>query len=501
MKRRNTMRWVCLSFCDSIANLKGFVEWATGQANKTVGKDQGVPLDAALTPFRVSHILLDENRPENGTMRVDSGQTPPFCRRLLTLFLLYVVQGLPYGFFISVLPLFLREAGWSRTAIGFYSLLGLPWILKPLWAPLVDRFSWPVLGRRKSWILPCVTVSAVLALLLAFKEPETTGSITCLLVIVLGINFVAATQDIAVDGLAVDILCERERGPGNAAQVVGFKVGMLCTGGILLALSGQIGWKGICTAMAAITLPVLLVAARYPEGGRLRPGEQASPSMREILQSLVVLASRSGFPVALLLIATYKMGEAGVDAMYRLFLLDGGMDAPDIGVLCGTWGLAFSLAGSILGGWVGQTRERLKFLFWVGLLRAVPLVFIAFLPFLQQPLSLCIVYPVTLAEHFFGGMITPVMFAFMMDLCDRKVGATHYTALAAVEVVGKMGVSTLSGLLADRIGYGGLFSIGAGISVLWPFVVHWSRKRIPGAGIKPLKVKGKKGKAGGRDLQ
>jgi hypothetical protein len=75
-------------------------------------------------------------------------------------------------------------------------------------------------------------------------------------------------------------------------------------------------------------------------------------------------------------------------------------------------------------------------------------------------------------------MITPIMFAFMMDLCDRKVGATHYTALAAVEVVGKMSVSTFSGLLADRVGYGGLFFFGAAVSLLWPLVVYWSRKRI-----------------------
>lgn len=403
---------------------------------------------------------------------------PPFWRRLSTLFFLYVVQGLPYGFFISVLPLFLRQAGWSRTAIGFYSLLGLPWILKPLWAPLVDRFFWPFLGRRKSWILPCVTASAVLALLLAFQEPLPDRSITFLLVIILCINLAAATQDISVDGLAVDILSERERGPGNAAQVVGFKVGMLCTGGILLAFSGQLGWRGICTAMAVITFVVLVVAARYPEGGTVRTASDASLRMIEILRSLVRLAQRPGFPVALLLIGTYKMGESGVDAMYRLFLLDRGWDAPAIGVLCGTWGLAFSLAGSILGGWIGQNRERLKSLFWVGVLRAGPLVFIAQLPFLEPPLPLWLVYSVTLAEHLVGGMLTPVMFAFMMDLCDRKVGATHYTALAAVEVVGKMSVSALSGLLADRVGYGGLFCLGAGISVLWPLVVLWGRKRI-----------------------
>jgi hypothetical protein len=123
----------------------------------------------------------------------------------------------------------------------------------------------------------------------------------------------------------------------------------------------------------------------------------------------------------------------------------------------------------------------MKSLFWVGILRAGPLVLIAALPFLKQPFSLWVVYPVTLAEHFFGGMITPVMFAFMMDLCDRRVGATHYTALAAVEVVGKMSVSTLSGLLADRIGYGGLFSVGAGISLLWPLVVYLAQRKGSGS--------------------
>jgi hypothetical protein len=124
----------------------------------------------------------------------------------------------------------------------------------------------------------------------------------------------------------------------------------------------------------------------------------------------------------------------------------------------------------------------MRALFWVGVLRAGPLVLIAILPALKQPLSLGVVYPITLAEHFCGGMITPVMFAFMMDLCDRRMGATHYTALAAVEVVGKMSVSTFSGLLADRIGYGGLFSLGAGISLLWPLVVLVARKQ--GSGVR-----------------
>ncbi len=408
-------------------------------------------------------------------------RTPPvsFPRRLGTLFSLYLVQGLPYGFFLSVLPLYLRRAGWSRTEIGFYGLLGLPWILKPLWAPLVDRFSWAPAGRRKSWILPCLSLLCVLTALLAAHRPVEGGSITVLLLLVFLVNLTAATEDVAVDGLAVDILDEEERGPGNAAQVVGFKAGMLCSGGLLLAFSATLGWSWICLAMAGLCALAVPVAAGYPEG---RGGDRGSsqPTMGEILGSIRSLSSRPGFKLACLLIATYKMGETGVDAMYRIFLLDRGMDLPAIGTLCGTWGMVFSLAGSLVGGWMGREGDRVRMLFRVGIVRALPLVGIALLPFRTGEIGTWTVWSVTLAEHFAGGLLTPVMFAYMMDLCDRRFGATHYTALAAVEVVGKMGVAVVSGWVADRIGYGGLFSAGALVSVLWP-VLAWKAGGAQGA--------------------
>ena len=400
-------------------------------------------------------------------------------RRLTTLFLLYLAQGLPYGFFVTALPVFLRQAGWSRTSIGFYTLLGLPWLLKPLWAPLVDRFSWPRLGRRKSWVIPCMVVLVMLSVGVGLEEPISGQPVTWLLVIILGINLLAATQDIAVDGLAVDILSPKERGPGNAAQVVGFKVGMLMTGGLLLGAVDRIGWFGICLGMALISLAVLVWVLRYPEAASYgHPDSAGNPGMREIARSLVSLATREGFVLVLVLICTYKMGEALIDSMYKVFLLDSGMDASAIGILCGGWGLGLSLAGSLSAGWLARGAKRLDVLFWVGIVRAIPLIAIAYLPFVHPPLSLWILYPVTLAEHFVGGMLTTVMFAFMMDLCERRMGATHYTVLAAAEVAGKMGISLFSGVLADQFGFGFLFGVGAALSVLWPCLVALSRRRI-----------------------
>jgi len=404
---------------------------------------------------------------------------PSFRKRLFTLFVLYTVQGLPYGFFITVLPLFLREADWSRTAIGYAGLLGSPWVLKPLWAPLVDRFHLSGLGKRKSWILPCMAALPLAALLLAGMEPRPGEPVLFLLLTVFVIIFLTATQDIAVDGFAVDILHRQERGPGNAAQVVGFKLGMLLTGGILLAFSAQLGWSGICWAMAIIVLLGMPVATLYPEE-RSAGREDARPmQLGEIFRSLLSLLSRPGFPAAILLIATYKLGESGVDAMYKVFLLDRGLSKPEIGMLCGGWGLSFSLAGSLLGGWIGARSERLRSLFRVGILRALPLVAIAALPFIKGRPDPWLLYPITLAEHFVGGMLTPLMFAFMMDMCDRRVGATHFTALAAVELLGKMVMGLNSGFLIERagLGYGGLFILGAGISLAWPLLVLYVQQK------------------------
>src|SRR4051812_26558558 len=161
--------------------------------------------------------------------------------RYALLLSLYLVQGLPYGFQVTVLPLYLRAHGTSRTAIGFLGALALPWMFKALWAPLVDRFGWARLGRRKSWIVPLQLLLAAVAM--AGAEAADRDELVPLLAVVLVMNLCAATQDIAVDGLAVDILERRELGFGNIMQVAGYKVGMLVSGGVLLALSDRIHWS------------------------------------------------------------------------------------------------------------------------------------------------------------------------------------------------------------------------------------------------------------------
>jgi hypothetical protein len=182
---------------------------------------------------------------------------------------LYFTQGLPFGFFTQALPVLLRKEGLSLREIGLTSLLALPWALKFLWAPLIDRYSLPVLGRFNSWIVPLQLGS--ITILCALGLQGTLSHVRFLMAAFLLLNLIAATQDIATDGLAVEMLAERERGLANGLQVAGYRVGMIVGGGALLVLYDRLGSSGTFLAMAALTtLAPYSVLAELPEELRAR---------------------------------------------------------------------------------------------------------------------------------------------------------------------------------------------------------------------------------------
>ena len=164
---------------------------------------------------------------------------------------LYFTQGLPFGFFTQALPVILRNQGATLGEIGLTSLLAVPWALKFLWAPVVDRYSSQRVGRRKSWILPLQVVAVLV--LAALASSSVTSALPLLLCAVFVLNLIAATQDIATDGLAVDMLAPPERGLANGVQVAGYRVGMIVGGGVLLILHERLGMSGTFASMAALT--------------------------------------------------------------------------------------------------------------------------------------------------------------------------------------------------------------------------------------------------------
>lgn len=390
---------------------------------------------------------------------------------------LYVVQGLPFGFQATALPAYFRAAGVSFTEIALLDLLALPWMLKALWAPLVDRVHSRKLGRRRSWILPMQLLLSLICFAATQATPER--SIALLLGLVASANLVAATLDVAVDGLAVDLLDEKHLGLGNTAQVVGFKVGMLVGGGLLVWLSQWTGWPGLFAIMGAMVLIALggsLVAKEPPP--RARPDEEEGDEGSEPPPFFRLLRKTLFGPTTwrlALVVATYKLGEKMADAVWGPWIIDTGRAPETLGLWLGTWGMACSLTGSLVGGLLALRLPLYRALLLTASLRMVPHALQWWLAARGDPSDAALI-AVSCAESFFGGALTTVMFAFMMSKVDRRIGATHYTVLASVEVIGKMPAGPAAGLVADHLGVPLVFACATVLSVLYlPLLAFFGR--------------------------
>jgi MFS family permease len=397
-------------------------------------------------------------------------------RKLATLLVLYFAQGLPFGFQATALPLRLRQQGVSLQAIGFASLLAAPWLAKAAWAPLVDRFGSRRFGRRKSWIVP-MQIGLVLSALAAAQTEDAVA----LAGLILAMNFFAATQDIAVDALALSWLRHDQLGPATAIQVVGYKLGMLTGGGLLVWLSGSLGWNGLFYAMALLMLGVLVVSLtlREPDSDpapAATDGERGM-SFSELGQRLRAAWQQPATAALIVVVLTYKMGETLADAMWKPLLLDRGFSVAQIGLWSGTFGMVFSLAGSAGSGALVRRAPLVAALIGIAGLRAAGVAAEWWISLLRQPSAAAIV-SVTCLEHLVGGALTTVLFALMMRHTDRQIGATHYTLLASLEVWGKLPLASVSGVIASRLGYPALFASATALCVGFSLLTLLLQRRL-----------------------
>jgi PAT family beta-lactamase induction signal transducer AmpG len=366
---------------------------------------------------------------------------------------LYFSQGLPFGFFTQALPVLLRKEGYSLGQIGLSSLLALPWALKFLWAPAVDRYSSARFGRRKSWIVPLQIAAAVI--LLALAAGNTLHSLQWVMAAVLLLNLVAATQDIATDGLAVDLLSPGQRGLGNGLQVAGYRVGMIVGGGALLVFYDRLGasltFFTMAGLMALATLPIWF--AREPE-----------PSFPRAELAPAHFLRRPGVARLLVLLAVYKAGDAFATGMLRPYLTDIGLGLSDIGLLLGTVGFVAGLLGALAGGALVNRIGRKPALIVFGLLQAATVAGYAALT-LGKP-GLPELYVLCGAEHFASGMATAALFTCMMDWCSRESGATDYTVQASAVVIATGAAGALAGISAQTLGYFGHFCLAVVLALV-----------------------------------
>lgn len=405
----------------------------------------------------------------------DRGSDPTRARDLRDLELpqklgllaaLYFSQGLPFGFFQQALPVMLRDRGFSLALISMSSLLQIPWALKFLWAPLIDNREGGKWGRRRQFILPLQGLMAIVLALLAISVDDF--QLTIVLGAVFVINLLAATQDIATDGLAVDMLRPDERGLANGLQVAGYRVGMVIGGGAILILYQQLGWQNSFLLMATMiglaTLPLALTSTPEPPFTPKRASAENHAGQRyfAILSSFVRRKNAWKF---LVLIVIFKFGDALALGMVRPLLVDRGLGLADIGWLLGTVGFAAGLVGAMAGGAlvarIGRTESMLAF----GAIQAATVIGYGWIA-TDPTAGKDVLYALTALEHLAGGMATSALFTRMMDWCRKETSATDYTVQASIYVIAHGVAGAASGFSAQQLGYAGHFFVSGGVALV-----------------------------------
>lgn len=374
---------------------------------------------------------------------------------------LYFVQGMPYGLQSGLLPIYLRSVGLSFTKISLAKMLYLPWILKVLWAPLVDQYY-----TKQTWLVLSMSGLGLACLACATMSPETNFMPVAAMLLLM--NFFASVQDIAVDGLAIRLLGQHEIGYGNTIQVVAYKLGSVLAGGGLLSLMHLLGW-GILFLLLAIVYLLAVLYVWSASGLCLtlgRPSEDSQPRARtfnpwRILQELLCVPGTlwtAGF------VLLYKLGEQGATTMFPLFLLDHGFSPQQLGFWNGMVAMVFSITGSSLSGQLmSKQRQPLSLLKGLLLFRFCSLNFQTFLVFTYDAGASLFKGAAILSifvQHFTAGMITTLAFSAMMQCtqkADGSIQATHYSFLATLEVLGKLAFSASVGSLVDWLGFSSSF--------------------------------------------
>lgn len=372
--------------------------------------------------------------------------------------LLGISSGLPLALTSGTLQAWMTVDGVNLRTIGIFSLVGLPYTLKFLWSPLMDRFAPPGfsagLGRRRGWILITQLILLAGIVLMGLVPPKEAPVLMAALA--LFVAFFSASQDIVVDAYRTDTLQEKERGLGSAVFVTGYRIGMIFSGAVAMILSDRIGWQNTYFIMAGLMVLGMLTTLISPE-------PETAPLHPRTLQEAVVgpltdFFSRQSAVLILFFIVLYKLGDAYAGTMTTAFLIRGlGFTATDVGTVNKGLGLLSVIAGATLGGTLMVRLGLYRSLLIYGILQAVSTL--AFVVLVEAGKSYPVMIGAVAFENLTGGMGTAAFVALLMTLCTQRYSATQFALLSSLAALGRVFVTPTSGYVVEAVGWAWFFVI------------------------------------------
>ncbi len=392
--------------------------------------------------------------------------------RMLLAFVMGFSGGLPLLLTGSLLQAWMVESKVDLGTIGLFALVGLPYTLKFVWAPLMDRYTPALLGRRRGWLFIwqlCLTASIAL---LGLSSPSQMLLITALAALLL--SFFSASQDIVIDAYRRESLQDDEQGMGASLYVGGYRTGMLLATGGGLFLADHMAYHWVYLIMAISMSAGLLATLLAPE-----PDNQHGKP--KTLQDAVIKPFKEFFTrdyaiIILIFVFLYKVGDTMAGQMTLPLYLDLGFTKSEIAGLVKTFGFPITIAGTFIGGMLVMRHGIYKCLLWFGLLQSISTAGFIWLSYAGHDLLTLTV--VIAFENLSAGLGTAAYIGFIASLTDKRFTATQFALLTSFMGMPRVFAAAPTGYMVGEFGWSGFFLFCTLIAIPGILLIIWLHKRL-----------------------
>jgi len=395
--------------------------------------------------------------------------------KMAILLLFGFSSGLPFYLTSKTLQAWMTTAHVDLATIGFFSLVTLPYSLKFVWAPVMDRYIPPFLGRRRGWVL--ITQILLLLSIAAMALHDPARGLEMLAINAIAITFFSASQDISLDAYRTDVLQDREMGAGAAVFVLGYRIAMISTGALAFFLADRIQWPAVYVVLS--TLLVVGIATTF-----IAPEPVLSDAPPKSLFEAVVLPFADFFQrvgpravLVLVFIVVYKYSDSLAGSMTTPFLLQAGFSQSEVGAVFLGVGVIATIAGVVVGGAVmgkvGINRALWLFVVFQGLSN------LTYYGLSLSGKNHAFMVAAIITENFGLGLVSAGMTAYIMEMCNKRFTATQFALLSSLMAASRDILVAPAGKLVESTGWPGFFLLTVAMAipplVLLPFIAPWSR--------------------------
>jgi PAT family beta-lactamase induction signal transducer AmpG len=374
-------------------------------------------------------------------------------KRTLAVSLLSFSSGLPLGLVWYAIPDWMRDIGVDIQVVGLLTLAQAPWTFKVLWSPLMDRYVPPLWGRRRGWMAVTQVALAALGLMLAGvgERPEAIWVVGAL---ALAIALASATQDIAIDAYAVEVLHNDEQGAAVGARLAFYRAAMVVSGGAAITLAARVGWPAVNLLLAAVYVPMLVLTWRSPEPEVQPP---PPPTLRDaIWMPFLGFLRRPRALEILAFVLLYKFSDQLTQSLTRPFLIDMGYSADHRGIALATVSVGATILGAFIGGFV-TTLVGLGHSLWIfGVLQIFSNAGYLLLSLLGAP-NLPAMYGATGFEVFCSGLGSGAFGVLLLRLTEKRFSATQYALFSSLFALPRVIAGPITGFAVAAAGWPAFF--------------------------------------------